>query len=184
MVWRHALRSASNGARVRLRSSPTPNVHRGERRYHVKKGGDHLCWLQTNSKMCTYGCKDLQASVSENLHYRSRYPTPVPRGPPENFVCILTALGLSKNWNVQIHWWIHNKLELWDMVNWKYVCSPFKNTKPDGVRSVGRLKLHWEDGVDQGIRILRVKNWERVALHRDEWAKLLKKARAHQGLSS
>ena len=35
-LWRHALRSASNGARVRLRSSPTPNVHRGERRYHVK----------------------------------------------------------------------------------------------------------------------------------------------------
>ena len=35
-LWRHALRSASNGARVRLRSSSTPNVHRGERRYHVK----------------------------------------------------------------------------------------------------------------------------------------------------
>ena len=35
-LWRHALRSASNGARVTVRSSPTPNVHRGERRYHVK----------------------------------------------------------------------------------------------------------------------------------------------------
>jgi hypothetical protein len=30
------------------------------------------------------------------------------------------------------------------------------NTKPDGVRSVGRLKLRWEDSVDQGIRILGV----------------------------
>jgi hypothetical protein len=29
-----------------------------------------------------------------------------------------------------------------------------------------------------------VKNWKKVALDRDEWAKLLKKARAHQGLSS
>jgi hypothetical protein len=58
------------------------------------------------------------------------------------------------------------------------------NTKPDGVRSVGRLKLRWEDGVDQAIRILGVKNWKKVALNRDEWAKLLKKARAHQGLSS
>ena len=34
------------------------------------------------------------------------------------------------------------------------------------------------------IRILGVKNWKEVALNRDEWSKLLKKARAHQGLSS
>ena len=58
------------------------------------------------------------------------------------------------------------------------------NTKPDGARSVGRPKLRWEDGVDQDMRILGVKNWKKVALNRDEWAKLLKKARAHQGLSS
>jgi hypothetical protein len=58
------------------------------------------------------------------------------------------------------------------------------NTKPDGVRSAGRPKLRWEDGVDQNIRILGVTNWKKVALYRDEWAKLLKKARAHQGLSS
>jgi hypothetical protein len=58
------------------------------------------------------------------------------------------------------------------------------NTKPDGVRNVGRPKLRWEDGTDQDIRILGVKNWKKVALDREEWAKLLKKARAHQGLSS
>jgi hypothetical protein len=58
------------------------------------------------------------------------------------------------------------------------------NAKPDGVRSAGRLKLRWEVGVDRDIRILGVKNWKKVALNRDEWAKLLKKARAHQGLSS
>jgi hypothetical protein len=58
------------------------------------------------------------------------------------------------------------------------------NTKPDGVGSAGRLKLQWEDGVDQDIRILGVKNWNKVTLNRDKWAKLLKKARAHQGLSS
>jgi hypothetical protein len=58
------------------------------------------------------------------------------------------------------------------------------NTKRDGVRSVGRPKLRWEVGVDQDIRILGVKNWKKVALNRDEWAKLLKKARAHLGLSS
>ena len=58
------------------------------------------------------------------------------------------------------------------------------NTKPDGARRVGRPKLRWEDGADQDMRILGVKNWKKVALNRDEWAKLLKKARAHQGLSS
>jgi hypothetical protein len=58
------------------------------------------------------------------------------------------------------------------------------NTKPDGTRSVGRPKLRWEDGVDPDMRILKVKNWKKVALDRDEWAKLLKKARAHEGLSS
>jgi hypothetical protein len=49
------------------------------------------------------------------------------------------------------------------------------NTKPDGARSVGRPKLRWEDGVDQDMRILGVKNWKRVALNRDEWAKLLRR---------
>jgi hypothetical protein len=58
------------------------------------------------------------------------------------------------------------------------------NTKPDGAKSVGRPKLRWKDGVDQDMRILGVKNWKKVALNRDEWAKLLKKARAHKGLSS
>ena len=58
------------------------------------------------------------------------------------------------------------------------------NTKPDGARSAGRPKLRWEDGVDQDMRILGVKNWKKVVLNRDEWAQLLKKARAHQRLSS
>ena len=47
------------------------------------------------------------------------------------------------------------------------------NTKPDGVRRAGRPKLRWEDGVDQDMRILKVKNRKKVALDRDEWAKLL-----------
>jgi hypothetical protein len=58
------------------------------------------------------------------------------------------------------------------------------NTKPDGARSAGRPNLRWEDGVDQNMRILGVKNWKKVALNGDEWAQLLKMARAHQGVSS
>jgi hypothetical protein len=52
-------------------------------------------------------------------------------------------------------------------------------TKPDGASSDGRPKLRWEDFVDQDMRILGVKNWKKVTLNRDEWTKLLKKARAH-----
>ena len=58
------------------------------------------------------------------------------------------------------------------------------NTRPDGVRRVGRPKLRWEDRVDKDMRTLDVKNWKKVALDRDECAKLLKKARPRQGLSS
>jgi hypothetical protein len=58
------------------------------------------------------------------------------------------------------------------------------NTKPDGARSVGRLKLRWKDSVDQDMRILGVNNWKKFALNRQEWTQLLKKARAQQGLSS
>jgi hypothetical protein len=58
------------------------------------------------------------------------------------------------------------------------------NTTPDRTRSVGREKLRREDGVVQGTRILGVKNWKKTALNRDEWAKLLKKAKAHQGMPS
>ena len=45
------------------------------------------------------------------------------------------------------------------------------NAKPDGIRRVGRPKLRWEDGADQDMRILEVKNWKRFALNRDEWYK-------------
>jgi hypothetical protein len=48
-------------------------------------------------------------------------------------------------------------------------------TKLDGVRRVGRPKLHWEDGVDQDMRILEVRNWKKVALDRDEWADFLRR---------
>jgi hypothetical protein len=58
------------------------------------------------------------------------------------------------------------------------------STKPDGTRSVGRPKLRWQDGVAQDMQILGVKRWKNFALNRGEWAKLLKMARVHQGLSS
>jgi hypothetical protein len=38
--------------------------------------------------------------------------------------------------------------------------------------------------VDLDIGILGERNWENLALSREEWRKLLRKARAHAGLSS
>jgi len=45
-------------------------------------------------------------------------------------------------------------------------------TKSVGVGRVGRSKLRCEDGVDQDLRILEFKNWNKVTLNRDEWAEL------------
>jgi hypothetical protein len=38
--------------------------------------------------------------------------------------------------------------------------------------------------VIQDIRALQVKNWRDVVINREDWLKILKKARVHTGLSS
>jgi hypothetical protein len=48
----------------------------------------------------------------------------------------------------------------------------------------GRPQLRWADSADHDIRILGGRNWRNLALDREEWRNLLKKARAHAGLSS
>jgi hypothetical protein len=57
------------------------------------------------------------------------------------------------------------------------------NTKPEGTRKVGRPKLRWEEYVCQDIRILGVKNWRVVALNKEEWRIIFRKASSHKGLS-
>ena len=65
-----------------------------------------------------------------------------------------------------------------------------QNVEPNIVNYIKIKRLAWAGhlmGMDNNRtlkKILGVKNWKKVALNRDEWAKLLKKARAHQGLSS
>jgi hypothetical protein len=58
------------------------------------------------------------------------------------------------------------------------------STKPVEIRKTGRPKLRWEDDVIQGIKTLGVKNWTNLAKEKESWQKLLRKARAHAGLSS
>jgi hypothetical protein len=58
------------------------------------------------------------------------------------------------------------------------------NTKPIGIRKIGRPKLRWEYNVIQDVKTLRVKNWRNVAMEKESWQKLLRKARVHIKLSS
>jgi hypothetical protein len=58
------------------------------------------------------------------------------------------------------------------------------STKSIGIRKIGRLKLRWEDYVVQDIKTSGVKNWRNLTMEKERWQKLLRKARAHVGLSS
>jgi len=58
------------------------------------------------------------------------------------------------------------------------------DTKPIGTRKIGRPKLRWEDDVIQDIKTLGVKNWRNLAMEKESWQRLLRKARAHVGLLS
>jgi hypothetical protein len=48
--------------------------------------------------------------------------------------------------------------------------------------SVGRPTLQWKDGVEDDLRKLKVKNWWMVTKERDSWKKILREAKAHNGL--
>lgn len=62
------------------------------------------------------------------------------------------------------------------------------NTKLKRAISVGRPKLRWDgdddDVVNQDMKTPGVINCKNAALDTNEWTQLLKKAKAHQGLSS
>jgi hypothetical protein len=58
------------------------------------------------------------------------------------------------------------------------------NTKPRGFRKIGRLKLRWKNDVISDIKTLGVKYWRNLAMEKESWQKLLRKVRAHVGLSS
>jgi CRISPR/Cas system CMR-associated protein Cmr1 (group 7 of RAMP superfamily) len=52
-------------------------------------------------------------------------------------------------------------------------------TKPKGIRKIGRPKLRWEEDVIQDI-----KTGSEELEEKESWQKLLRKTRAHVGLSS
>ena len=54
---------------------------------------------------------------------------------------------------------------------------------PDGKRAKGRPKTRWKDCISQDVRTIGERNWIRLAMDRGKWKELLRKARAHNGLS-
>jgi hypothetical protein len=47
-------------------------------------------------------------------------------------------------------------------------------SKPEGRRSVGRLKMRWLDGVEEDLRKMRISGWRGKARIRDEWKSVLR----------
>jgi hypothetical protein len=45
-----------------------------------------------------------------------------------------------------------------------YRTVKYFNTKPTGIRKIGRPKLRWEDDVIQDIKTSGVKNWRNLAI--------------------
>ncbi|GFT60648.1 hypothetical protein TNCV_3583701 [Trichonephila clavipes] len=63
-------------------------------------------------------------------------------------------------------------------------CKKIFLAKPMGSRPRGRPPLRWIDCDEKDLKILKVKNWKKVAKSRDAWKRLLEEARAHPVLSS
>jgi hypothetical protein len=57
------------------------------------------------------------------------------------------------------------------------------DTRPEEKKKLLTPKLRRGNSVDQDIRLPGERNWKSLALYR-EWKKLLKRARAHTGLSN
>jgi hypothetical protein len=95
--------------------------------------------------------------------------------------CVFNEPDIIKHTRIKINklsWAGHIRME-----NSRTVKKVF-DTRPEGTRKIGRPEVRWEDGVIQDIRAVGVKTWRNVAMDREDWWKLLKKARVHTGLSS
>jgi hypothetical protein len=54
--------------------------------------------------------------------------------------------------------------------------------KPGGRRMIGRPRLRWLEDVEKDLKQLKVRGRQRKAVDRQEWANILKEAKALRGL--
>jgi hypothetical protein len=51
----------------------------------------------------------------------------------------------------------------------------------EGRRRMGRPKLRWLEDVKKDLRELKFKRWRQIAVDREEWASVIKEAKALRG---
>jgi hypothetical protein len=54
-------------------------------------------------------------------------------------------------------------------------------SKPEGGRSVGRLKMRWLDDVEEDLRKMIIGGWRGRARRRDGWKSVLREVKVLQG---
>ena len=53
---------------------------------------------------------------------------------------------------------------------------------PEGTRTRGRPRQRWMDNVMTDVREFGILNWKEKASNRDEWKRVLREVKAHEGL--
>ena len=56
------------------------------------------------------------------------------------------------------------------------------NGMPEGTRTRGRPRQRWMDNVMTDVREFGILNWKEKASNRDEWKRVLREVKAHEGL--
>ena len=54
--------------------------------------------------------------------------------------------------------------------------------KPEGRRLRGKPRKRWIDGVEEDMKIMKIRGWRRLVDDRGEWKKIIEKAKTHPGL--
>jgi hypothetical protein len=54
-------------------------------------------------------------------------------------------------------------------------------SKPEGRRRMGRPRLRWLEDAEKSLWEMKVKRWREKAMEREEWASVIKEAKALRG---
>jgi hypothetical protein len=53
--------------------------------------------------------------------------------------------------------------------------------QPEGSQKKGRPKLRWLDSVRKDVKLFKVEAWQKKALDRNIWGRIIKEAKVHKG---
>jgi len=58
------------------------------------------------------------------------------------------------------------------------IVQKIERWKPVSKRPIGRPKTRWEGDVSEDIKSINIRNWKKVAQNRDDWKKVVERARS------